>query len=827
MDENGFIIRKRLPSPHTCSIMLARLAIATAILIFSALSMAAPALGGALQLESPVSLGRAASAGGLFVVLFEGGKDKPAGLQIIDAADSQHPRPRGFFALPGAKQLEIAADGKQAMVVIPPSEQHYSKETAFQVIALDLTDPDTPKETWRETVTTTQVTLAPGATVFAYSHVVDRNKGTSETIVVPTANRQSRTALRDLQSYFNTVAFSPSGKLLAFTTGGRLSLWDLRTPKPQAFEQAYTAFARYPYGCITAVLDNGHIVMGDARAPQLGIYQATADMPRISTVSIGEKMGCPRLDANGPNNALILSDFHGQVWRVNLTNPQQPSIEKTWQLPAHTGALAVSGQLLLAQDTSDKHKVQVFRLDIEHAANVDWLTLDKAHREILEKYEADKKAGKWIPADDATTRFEKVGAIQAIDAPVSGISAALAAEILNDFGFLAQQQQWIPPSYQERALRQAIALDPKRRVAYLNLADLLRKQLAQPGGTGSVRVRREEVAQLYRTYLAMGGKRTASIDLYFAAPTENGDVCEVIAAYANANRLTELVSDTGLDIPFGGRRIDLAFTTEGTAHVPAYYAFDTAHDFPLNHDELPAPPPGAADLWGGDNLGLLTYNDRHFILYHRDLKHPVSARDIASGAQCRFKVETVETIGPKALDRELCARLQGKNAPPTLSFAGQAKIPRKEVSKRWSESEIERTQMLDIANDGTPVNVAEIFMASGAGAGCDATFYDLLDATGTSFDNGPKRDMLLKLQNITAGNRYPVRCQNKPRFFTHQGKIHFETRPATWPPIDDWNKYHDVRRGDNGEVREICDFKVKTRVSVDRRPLEAPARPEN
>lgn len=807
--------------------MLARLYIATAILIFSALSMAAPAPGGALQLESPVSLGRAASAGGLFVVLVEGGKDKPAGLRIIDAADSQHPRLRGFLALPGAKQLEIAADGKLALVVIPPPVGSYGMEAAFQVIALDLTNPDTPKETWRETVMTTQVTLAPGATVFAYSHVVDRDKGTSETIVVPTANRQSRTALRDLQSYFNTVAFSPSGKLLAFTTGGRLSLWDLRTPKPQAFEQAYTAFARYPYGCITAVLDNGHIVMGDARAPQLGIYQATADMPRISTVSIGEKMGCPRLDANGPNNALILSDFHGQVWRVNLNNPQQPSTEKNWQLPAHTRALAMSGQLLLAQDTSDNRKVQVFRLDIEQAPSVDWLALDKAHREILENYEADKKAGKWNPANNATTRFEKVGAIQAINSPVEGVSASRAAEILNDFGFLAQQQQWIPPSYQERALRRAIALDPKRRVAYLNLADLLHKELAQPGDTGSVRERREEVAQLYQTYLALGGKRTASIDLYLTTPTKNGDVCETIAAYANANRLSDLVSDTGLDIPFGGRRIDLAFTTEGTAHVPAYYAFDTANDFPLDHDDLPAPPAGAEDLWGGDHLALLTYNDRHFILYHHDLKHPVSARDIANGALCRFQVETVETIGPKALDRELCTRLQGKNAPPTLSFTGQAKIPRKEVSERWSESDVERVRMLDMANDGTPVNVAELSLSSGAGAGCDATFYDLLDVTGTSFEEGQKRDLLLKLQNISAGERYPVRCQNKPRFFTHQGKIHFETRPATWPPVDDWNKYHDVRRVDNSEVREICDFKVKTRVSVDRRPLEAPARPEN
>jgi len=804
--------------------MIVRYLVGTAILIFSALSMAAPAPGGALRLDSPVGLGRAASAGGLFVVLFEGGKDKPAGLQIIDAADSQNPRPRGFLALPGAKQLEISPDGKLALVVIPP-ELPIREEAAFQLIALDLADPDAPKEAWRETVMTIRVSLAPSANAFAYSRVVDKDKGIRETVVVPTANRQSRTALREIQSYFDTVAFSPSGKLIAFKTGGSLSLWDLRAPKPQAFEQAYTEFARYQYGCITAILDSGHIIMGDARAPRVGIYRAVAGLPRISTVSIGNELDCPRLDANGPDNALTLSDLNGQLWRIDLKNPQQPGIEKNWKLPAHTRALTISGDLLLALDTSDNRKVQVFRLDIEQAASVDWLALDKAHREILEKYEADKKAGKSLPAYDATTRFEKAGAIQAIDAPLEGISASRAAAILNDFGFLAQQ--WMPQSYQERALRRAIALDPKRRVAYLNLADMLRKQLAKPGGAGTARERREEVAQLYRTYLALGGKRTEGIDLYLTPPKENDDICETIAAYANANRLSDLVSDIGLDIPLGIRRIDLAFTTEGTAHVPAYYAFDTAKDFPLSYDELPPPPPGAENLWGGDNLGLLTYNNRHFILYHRDLKHPVSARAIADGTLCRFKVETVETIGPKALDRELCTRLQGGNAPPTLSFKGKARISMQEVSERWSESEVEHTQMLDIANDGNPVNVAKIFMASGAGAGCDATFYDLLDATGTSFDDSPKRDLLLRLQKILPGNRYPVRCQNKPRFFSHQGKIRFETRPATWPPIDEWNQYHDVCMIDDGQVREVCDFRIKTRVGVDRRPAETPARRES
>ena len=118
--------------------MLAIFLVGTAILIFSTLSIAVPATGGALRLDSPVALGRAAAASGLFVVLFEGGKDKSAGLQIIDAADTQQPRLRGFLALPGAKQLEVAADGKLALVVIHPSERRYGMEAAFQLIALDL-----------------------------------------------------------------------------------------------------------------------------------------------------------------------------------------------------------------------------------------------------------------------------------------------------------------------------------------------------------------------------------------------------------------------------------------------------------------------------------------------------------------------------------------------------------------------------------------------------------------------------------------------------------------------------------------------------------------
>jgi hypothetical protein len=82
-------------------------------------------------------------------------------------------------------------------------------------------------------------------------------------------------------------------------------------------------------------------------------------------------------------------------------------------------------------------------------------------------------------------------------------------------------------------------------------------------------------------------------------------------------------------------------------------------------------------------------------------------------------------------------------------------------------------RFLDVANDGKPVNVAEMELTSGSGPGCDAWFYDILDKTGQNFLSSPKHELLMKMQNMNPSNWFPVyRCANKPRFFTYKGKVY-------------------------------------------------------
>jgi hypothetical protein len=136
-----------------------------------------------------------------------------------------------------------------------------------------------------------------------------------------------------------------------------------------------------------------------------------------------------------------------------------------------------------------------------------------------------------------------------------------------------------------------------------------------------------------------------------------------------------------------------------------------------------------------------------------------------------------------------------------------------DVSKRYSETEITNTRMLDFANDGKPLRVAQLQLDSGAGAGCGESFFDLLDKNGTRFEVGDKRDLLMKLQNADLVNsRYPVSCGNQPNFFEYKNNVYFEDKPSVWPPENSWNEYHRVATVDKNEVVDVCDFQFKTRV---------------
>jgi hypothetical protein len=200
---------------------------------------------------------------------------------------------------------------------------------------------------------------------------------------------------------------------------------------------------------------------------------------------------------------------------------------------------------------------------------------------------------------------------------------------------------------------------------------------------------------------------------------------------------------------------------------------------------------------------------------------------VNGGPACNFKVIFQESVGPNAKEPALCNKLINGEDVTSISFTakaqvgGEAYVPADSKIYNWlaSGTSIGNMGKLDFANNGTSRNVVEMNIASSAGAGCDETFYDLLDDTENHLASDNLRMQLMELQNVNLEDVFPIRgnsgyaaCGNAPRFFTYQGKVYFENKPAQWPPVDEGNSYHRVARLDGGKAVDVCDFSFKTRV---------------
>jgi hypothetical protein len=230
--------------------------------------------------------------------------------------------------------------------------------------------------------------------------------------------------------------------------------------------------------------------------------------------------------------------------------------------------------------------------------------------------------------------LERADVQRALKAPIEGISTAKAAEILNNYGFIDARIRSLEG---EAFLRRAIELDPKRTVAYLNLADLLRLRLGETLDWMEKQRISAEAKNLYTDYLALGGHRNSTIDMFLRGDLGQDypdDVCRVISSYAKAGRLAELLSSNPRRVMVGQRLVNLIFTTEGTDHVPALEAYDADTDERLDYDAIPLPD--APGLAGDDRLALLAYRNTRQIIHLSDTMQPVSTMTLSGEVGCRF-----------------------------------------------------------------------------------------------------------------------------------------------------------------------------------------------
>jgi hypothetical protein len=803
-------LKRGVPSP------CARALVALTWAACAATSASAGLIGEVPLPEGRIDRAAASASGSRVLLLIAPWESRPAGLHIVDSTDFRRPRLTGFFPLPLNARFALSEDGRRALILNAPEREQYNQALPHEIIAIDLSDPRSPKEVLRRTVVARGAVIAPDASAYAISAPAAQSGQWQLEVGWPGETRFSITIPEGDWSR-SGAALSARGAFLVLNSFNRnLQAYDLRGSQPTMRTQDHFGVDRY--GCIAAILDSGHAVVEDTRTPRLGVYAFTERLPRIAALPHASGQHCADSRIGGGAGEYVFAVDERTLRWVDLRDPAKPAMGPQLRLPRHLAALAASReQLYVAYHGGKGPMLQVFSRDTSFDNSVDWPRLVDAHREAMRTYNEELKGRKPVPYWNAIRRLEQADVQDAIDSSVPPPEPRKAAEILNDYGFLLGKGL-DQSDRAEAALRRALSLDPKRAIAHLNLADLIKSQLPTISEWKKKDERAQEAARHYRRYLALGGRRSPALDAFLASGKQakpSGKFCETIAGYANASRLGDLISSAGIGVLAQGRRIDIVFTTEGTAHVPATHAYDSESDIPVDLGTI-VPGIDFGDLWGGDELGLVVHGDDAHILHYRDAHHPVKSFSLRGGDTCSFSTSTEEAIGPDAADPETCKALASGAGQDAFLFEGQAWMTREDVGQRYGETDIAGTELVDVANDGKPVNVGKFGLSSGAGAGCDAIFFDLLDRNGTRFEDGPKRDMLMTMQKADPTNRYPVLpCGNQPSFFKFKGKVYFESRPKVWPPVDQWHQYHHLTRVDNGQVVNVCDYRFRTMVSVD------------
>lgn len=594
-----------------------------------------------IPLSAPLlSSARASYDGKLVILHLREAGSRPPGIQVIDTSDIQRPKAKGFIPLPdygfmplpNYEDVELSSDGTFALLVFAKEQEKFRKETAHEIIALDLTDASKPRELWRKLLYARQVRISADAGAYAYSKL-SADKKTWETTVVFVSQNREPLVVNEGEYNFGDLLLSAHAKFLAYNDHADLRVRDLTSNPPKLYEHEF--IGRQRYGCLAGVLENGYVVVNDYRFTQLGLYETSPGMPRTSILAYEGIEYCDPI-----NPATLDNRLYYQIGRsIDYQNPKAPTMGNILKASEQIHPIAVAGVFLYAYYATsiNNPELRIYRISKAAPTTTVWQILDSKYSAIMDSYNADLKSRKTSPHIDAVKRFEEAGVLAALDEPVVDIPLQRAAAILNDYGFLAGKKN-ANFSLIEHIYRRVIELDPTRKVAYLNLADLLKNDLANESGVSKRKLLSAEIKKYYRAYLRLGGKQTANISEFLKndpALQMINDACVGIVAYAKAGQLDELAATMAPNVLVDGKRVDLIIVQDddGTAMI---LGFDSATDFPVKYEELPSLPPGVDDQVLASQLSLLTFGDETYFLYHKGLAHPISSIALSSGHTCTF-----------------------------------------------------------------------------------------------------------------------------------------------------------------------------------------------
>lgn len=109
---------------------------------------------------------------------------------------------------------------------------------------------------------------------------------------------------------------------------------------------------------------------------------------------------------------------------------------------------------------------------------------------------------------------------------------------------------------------------------------------------------------------------------------------------------------------------------------------------------------------------------------------------------------------------------------------------------------------------------------SGAGRGCDYTYFDLLNNEKDNIVFGKKRELLMEMQDMQEEkyirSRFPVpRCSgNTTGWFIHNNTVYYESKYKTLTPINEGQEFHAVSYIKNGKINKVCEYEFEPVVHV-------------
>jgi hypothetical protein len=147
----------------------------------------------------------------------------------------------------------------------------------------------------------------------------------------------------------------------------------------------------------------------------------------------------------------------------------------------------------------------------------------------------------------------------------------------------------------------------------------------------------------------------------------------------------------------GSRKVDIAFSEQGTSHRPTASAFDASTGEPVS--DLVEILADEEHLWGGDQLALVTYHDITQIIHLKDMRHPVSTFLPSGKRACAFRPAVQEQIGRRPLEPALCRQLAQGKGPESLEFSKPTSISREETGEHFLTASVhDRLMALQLAD---------------------------------------------------------------------------------------------------------------------------------